>query len=145
MESLAPPLECAMFLRGALENGESVVVGLRRYLDYAPRDAFAVVLKGWWFAFEQGHDRKVWVQKSGTSARRAVLDLIERGLKGQAILVSLAELETEMMEASRNEIQAHMELLPTKMLMPLMGLQLPALLILLFWPMLNRLIMELSR
>ncbi len=145
MEGLAPPLKCAIELRTALENGETARTGLMRYLETAGTDDFASDVRQFVFAWDQGQNWRAAIAKISSPHRRALLELSASGFSGQPILSHLAELQREIEDAVDLEIRKYMELIPVKMLVPLLLFQFPAFLILLFGPLLRRLIEELNR
>jgi len=146
MEGLAPPLQCLIEIQAALQNGETVRVGIGRYFAVASgqRD-FAADLRRFLFAWDQGKDWRSIVVEISSPHRRALVDLIATALAGQPIIAHLEELKSEVVAAVDLEIKNHVELLPIKMLIPLLLFQFPAFLVLLFGPLLNRLIEELNK
>ena len=149
MEGLAPPLKCLIEVQAALQNGETVQKGLTKYLGFASlskeRDPFALQLRRFLFAWDQGQDWRALIAELSSPQRKALLELIATGLAGQPILSHLEELKLELMEACQADIDHHLELLPIYMLAPLLLFQFPAFLLLLFGPLLARLLQELSR
>ncbi len=146
MEGLAPPLACLIEIQSALQNGEAVRQGLARYLR-GPQAAnpFATDIKSFLFAWDQGQDWKIVVRKLRSPHRRALLEIVATGLSGQPIQAHLTELQTEITDACDLEIRRHLEVLPLKMLAPLLLFQFPAFLLLMFGPLLKRLLEELNR
>jgi hypothetical protein len=123
-----------------------VRVGVARYLtSVSLRDEFGADLRRFVFSWDQGGDWRSHVVRIGSPQRRALVDLIATALSGQPILAHLEELKLELVNAIDLEIRGHIELLPIKMLIPLLMLQFPAFLILLFGPLLGRLLQELNR
>jgi hypothetical protein len=149
VEGLAPPLKCLIEIQSAIQNGETVRNGLVRYLEWTQarcdENPFSSDVRKFLFAWDQGQDWKQVVRRSQTSHRRALLELMAVGLGGQPVQTHLEELRLEIVEACDADIQKHLEMLPVLMLAPLLLLQFPAFLLLLFGPLLNRLIEELSR
>lgn len=146
MEGLSPPLKCLIEVQTALRNGEAVRVGIARYLESArASDEFAPDLRRFLFAWEQGQNWRLVVSGVKSPHRRALFDLLATALSGQPILTHLDELRIELIHATEAELNRHLELLPIKMLIPLLVLQFPAFLILLFGPLLSRLIEEMSK
>lgn len=146
MEGLAPPLKCLIEIHAALQNGESVRTGINRYLASTPAHSdFAPDVRRFLFVWEQGGDFRAVIAKIRSPHRRALLDLIATALSGQPILGHLEELRSELIASADSEIREHLELLPIKMLMPLLFFQFPAFLLLLFGPLLNHLLEEINR
>lgn len=146
MEGLAPALKCLIEIQSGMKNGETIRGGLMRFLQLSPSsDEFTVGLRRFLFAWDQGQDWQEQIRRLSSPQRRALAELITVGLSGQPILPHLEELRIEMISACEIEVKRHLELLPLKMLAPLLLLQFPAFLTLLFGPLLNRFLMELSR
>lgn len=157
MEGLAPPLKCLIHVQSGVQNGESVRSSLTRYLhggdvlfDGSSRaleidDAFGHVLRRFLFAWEQGHDWRSLLNEAGSHQRRALLEVLACGLAGQSISAHLESLRDEITNACDLEIREHLELLPLKMLAPLLLFQFPAFLLLIFGPLLRHLVEELNR
>lgn len=146
MEGLSPTLKCLIEMQSALQNGETVRVGLKRYLaNPTPKDRFAKQVRAFLFAWEQGQEWQTTVRYVPEIQRRTLLEVAACGLAGQSILPHLESLREELMAASHHEIEAHLEMLPLKMLVPLLLFQFPAFLVLLFGPLLRHLIEELNR
>ncbi len=150
MEGLAPPLKCLIEIQSALQNGEAIQRGLTRYLQIAASNGgsdeeFASLLRRFLFLWDQGQDWRSVIVQVKSPQRRALLELIATGLAGQPILSHLEELKSEIVDACDSEIRKHLELLPIYMLAPLLLFQFPAFLLLLFGPLLSRLLQELSR
>ena len=146
MEGLAPPLKCLIQIQSSIANGESVRSALARYLQTAGTDCvFALVVRKFLFAWEQGHDWRVVLQECSSSHRCALIEVFACGLSGQSISAHLESLREEICSACDLEIKDHLELLPLKMLAPLLLFQFPAFLLLLFGPLLRHLVEELNR
>lgn len=146
MEGLAPTMKCLIEIHSAIRNGESVRTGITQYLKASVgQDECASQMRSFLFAWEHGRDWKAVIASVGSSHRRALMDLIASGLQGQSILSHLEELRVDVMSACEDEIRHKLEILPLKMLMPLLLLQFPAFLLLLFGPLLGKLIEELNR
>lgn len=134
MENLAPPLLLVVNLKREMERGHSVREALAKYL-HETNDDFAQVVAAWHVRVEQGLDYKYSSIKS--LPRRALLMLLERGLRGEAIFQHLQRLELEIIESCQEEIQQKLQKLPFILMLPLLLLQFPAFLLLLFGPFLE--------
>ena len=146
MEGLAPPLKCLIEMQSSLQNGEVIRIGLRRYLASAPaKDDFASIIRRFVFAWDQGQDWRAIILQVSSPQRRALMDLIALSFAGQPIMGHLDELRIEIVAACDLEIRAQLDMLPLKMLIPLLIFQFPAFLLLLFGPLLGHLIQELNR
>lgn len=69
---------------------------------------------------------------------RTLLSIFRDGLSGDSVLERLQELQRDLERQTEIDIQAHIERLPMIMLVPLLLLQLPAFLLLLLGPLVNR-------
>jgi hypothetical protein len=155
VEGLAPVLKCLIEIQSSVQNGEPVRAGLTNFLRVSDqREEFAADLRRFLFAWDQGHDwrRRFFSSNFSTRSRRlqspyrrALIEILAAGLAGQPVLTHLEELRLEIERACEIEIKGHLESLPLKMLVPLLLFQFPAFLLLLFGPLLNRLIQELNR
>ena len=147
MEGLAPSLKCLIELQSALRNGETVRTGVGLYVrKCSANEEYARQLQQLLFAWDQEHsDWRASLHSIRGPHRRALAELLCAGLAGQSILNQLQELREEVIRASEHELKAFVDLLPIKMLVPLLLFQFPAFLLLLFGPMLVKFIQELSR
>jgi len=146
MEGLAPPLKCLIQVQSSISNGESVRSAIARYLQHASTDdEFSIVIRQFMFSWEQGHDWRSVMRTVESAHRRALIEVLATGLSGHAIATHLESLKTEICSACDLEIKDHLEMLPLKMLAPLLLFQFPAFLLLLFGPLLRHLIEELNR
>jgi hypothetical protein len=134
MENLAPPLRCLMVIRTNVENGDSVLMGVRKYLSVV-NDDFSLVVARWLFEFEQGMNSPL---PAMTTQRRVLLDVLRAGLQGQPIHLRLQQLEEDFIRACNDQISLELDSLPLKLLIPLLLFQFPAYLLLLFGPILNQ-------
>jgi hypothetical protein len=145
MEGLAPPLKCAIELQAAIRNGESVRTGVHRFVGTARADdEFATYLRGLLVAWERGLE---WRSSLDTQSpqRRALVEIVANGIAGHAIASQLDAVRLEVERACEHEIREHLELLPLKMLVPLLLFQFPAFLLLMFGPLLRHLVEEMNR
>lgn len=146
VEGLSPSLKCLIEMQSALQNGETVRAGLRQYLsERDPKDLFAKQVGAFLFAWDQGQDWRAAIRSVREAHRRTLLEVAASGLSGQSILPHLESLKAEIVDAAELEIESHLEMLPLKMLVPLLLFQFPAFLLLLFGPLLRHLIEELNR
>ena len=147
MEGLAPSLNCLVEMQSAIRNGETVRAGVSSYLlKSPPHEEYSQQLRALLFAWDQEHsDWRSALHAIKGPHRRALAELLCAGLAGQSILSQLNELRDELVRASEIELKAYVDLLPLKMLVPLLLFQFPAFLTLLFGPLLSKFIQELSR
>ena len=135
MDFIAPPLKTVLYLRMQIGNGISVHSALREYL-ITETDSFRSELLTWY----QKKQSDPGIQyDSPRFFRKQVVQTIERGLRGEPVDKILQDLEYEMLEISREDMEAHMDRLPSLMLIPLMVFQLPGFLLILLGPVFTRL------
>jgi hypothetical protein len=150
MDGLNPALRLLLTVKTSMERGESVRHGLMKALHrptqpstrsntHSNTDEFSNLVSAWFARHEQGISASTVRAKIKSPYRRNLLDLIERGLKGESILQPLRNLEIEMIQACHEELERRILMLPMKALIPLLFLQFPALAILFLCPFLSRL------
>lgn len=139
MESLAPPLDLVLWIKYDLEKGLSVKFSLQNYIKKADGQ-FQVVLMTWLSLYEQGKPTDIVKNAQSSQIRRSLIEVLERGLKGEPILKTLELLEQEIIMACEAEIDEKVQKLPFLLLIPLLLFQLPAFLLLLFGPLLSMLL-----
>jgi hypothetical protein len=101
------------------------------------RSGYAKDVSKWISLCDQGLDTTQALQKQRSRYRRSLLELLERGLRGESIYVYLCQLEQETIEACQDEISRKLSKLPFLLLGPLLLMQFPAFLLLLFGPLLQ--------
>ncbi|KYG70770.1 hypothetical protein AZI85_02240 [Bdellovibrio bacteriovorus] len=136
MEGLAPPLELLSSVKRAIEKGQSVKQGVLHYIKKHDGE-FPLIVTQWLALLQQGQDPKECIQGLSSLHRRTLLQILERGLRGEAIHGVLVRLEEELIEACNEEITNKIARLPFIMLVPLLIFQFPAFLMLLFGPLLQ--------
>ncbi len=136
MESIAPPLKLLLSVKKALEKGQSTRQGLLIYLK-SDQDHFSEKVTKWYALFQQGLSTSEIIRQISSPHRRILLQLLQRGLAGESIYNPLCQLEIEIVEACHEEIACKMAQLPLVLLVPLLLLQFPAILMLLFGPLLQ--------
>lgn len=138
MESLAPPLQCALEVRWAMENGQSLRSALMNYCQSSDTE-FAREVAEWLLWRDCGRPLSEFKLKFDSEQRKILLELFNQGLEGLPILPRLHELEQELLRVCLQQIDRQIALLPFQSLIPLLGCQFPAFLILLFGPLLQEL------
>jgi len=141
MEGLSPPLHLCMEIRIGIENGDSMQTTIDRYLMNNPT-VFGQFVQKWYFMYKQGRSTSDFLNSLESQYRQTLLEVVEGGLNGQPILKLITELETEIMQATKDELDADLKLLPLKLLLPLLLFQFPAFLLLLFGPLLSTILKE---
>lgn len=144
MEGLAPPLKLCIEVRMGLEKGDTVRTTLKNYVQKFSEDPFSRLIATWLLRHEQKNSTKDLVTKEKSVYRRGILTLLERGLQGEPIYPQLVQLEEDILEASKSEIEEFYLTLPVKMLVPVLIFQFPAFLILLLGPMLSHFLQQIG-
>ena len=131
MVSLAPPLKACLEIQLHIENGKSVSQSTQNYVQNHLSDPFAKELGLWLFEEKRGksppENKKLY--------RRMLIEILKRGLNGEPILESLQELEKELIEACKNDLDQKLIKLPYMSLIPLLLFQFPALFLILVGPL----------
>jgi hypothetical protein len=136
MEHIAPPLQLILHVKRAIETNSSVRSGVIKYIQHSRTD-FAKDVSKWISLRDQGLDGQGLIHAQRSQHRRCLLELLERGLQGEAIYSYLIQLELETIEACEDEISRKVTKLPFILLVPLLLMQFPAFLMLLFGPLLE--------
>lgn len=136
MESIAPPLALILQVKRSIERGQSVRQGIVSYLKRA-EDDFSPVVVQWMALMQQGQDPNLRLAAEISIYRKMLLQLLERGLRGESIYNMILQLEQETTEACQDEINEKIARLPFQLLVPLLIFQFPAFLMLLFGPLLQ--------
>ncbi len=144
MEDLNPALKCLIEMQAALQNGESVRAGLIRFVQSGDGE-FARNVRRFLFDREQGRDWRPAVSAIRSPVRRALLELAACGLEGQTIQSHLTELKAEIQNSCEGEIRQHVDMLPLRMLFPLLLFLFPSYLLLLFGPLVTHFLREIAR
>lgn len=144
MEGLAPPLALAIEIQSSLANGESIRSALVRFVADSQSE-FQQQVRRFLIAWDQSQDWRAIVRQINSPYRRSLLELAAHGLAGQSVQSQLSELQKEIETACDEEIELHINMLPLKMLLPLLLLQFPAFMMVLFGPLLSRFVEEMSR
>ena len=111
-------------------------LGVNNFLESKRVDRdFQHYVSLWAFRLENGTPKPDPTYAQRYPHRRALLLLLEQGLQGQSILDKLIDLEREIEVACEIEVKEDLEILPLKLLFPLLVLQFPAFLLLLVGPL----------
>lgn len=136
MESLAPPLQLCINVRLALECGESLFLTLKKQIQYIRPDFRQDVIKLIYHIEQHGRLQGIKFE-SRSQFRICVLTILGHGLMGDPIVQRLAELEVELKAACDEEVDEFIANLPMKGLVPILLIQFPSFLLLLFGPILK--------
>ena len=138
MESLAPPLDCCLEVELRIEMGDSVNAALLSWVKNHPT-AFAYLVRELLSEFRGAQQLDRVLLKCHSPFRRALFQVLWRGLKGEPILPALKVLRVEMTAACELELQNYYSRLPLVCLVPLLFFIFPAFMILLMGPVLSQL------
>jgi hypothetical protein len=136
MDYIAPSLQLIAYVKRSIEAGSSARSGVLLFIR-SERSNFTKDVLKWISLCDQGLETTQILQKQRSLYRRSLLELLERGLRGESIYVYLCQLEQETIEACQDEISRKLSKLPFLLLGPLLLLQFPAFLLLLFGPLLQ--------
>jgi len=130
-------LQCLMSVLSNLQSGHSVHAALR-LTTQAFTHPFYDEMKVFLVRFENGRRGQDLTRGlehlSKTSARRALVQLYEAGLTGNSIVIPLKALREEFFYQCEVEYEKRLQILPLKLLIPLLLGFLPAVLCLLIGP-----------
>ena len=143
MESLAPPLELLIEVKRSIEKGQSTRQGILSYIKKS-KSTFRDDVSKWFIWVQQGQKIDSIMLQQRSISRKALFQLLERGLRGEAIYSQLQMMEQEIKEACQDEQAKYLARLPFLMLVPLLFLMFPAYLLLLFGPLLTEFLKQLG-
>jgi hypothetical protein len=135
MEGLAPPLKFVLELERALECGISVRMAAYRWVQNSHGE-FARELRELLVCYDAGQTAPS-PRQDQSFERRAVYEVLWRGLSGEPVLIPLRALREEIELASELELDEFMAKLPLRALIPLLFLIFPGFMILLFGPLIK--------
>lgn len=134
MENISPALVLVWDILRATEAGLSVSSGASHFLQRGGRCELSHCLR-----LSLRGDLKAASDFSThlSAPRRHLIRLIGAGLSGESIYEELRRIEVELIQGCEDEISQHLTLLPFKMMIPLLGLILPAMMIVLISPLIK--------
>ena len=135
MENLSPCLNLCWRLRRSLEIGESPRLALRSFAE--ERGEFPDFCRRWMEHRDRGADHLRLLNELPSASRRNLLTVTDRALSGHPVLPALRELQAEIEDLCRDEIERHLTRLPFQMLVPLLFFLFPAIMILILAPLLD--------
>jgi hypothetical protein len=136
MEHIAPPLQLILNVKRAIESGNSVRSGLLMYVQ-TDSSEFSQDVSKWVSLMDQGLKTTSVIHRQRSQYRRSLLELLERAMHGESVHLFLCQLEIEIIDACHDEIARKLSKLPFLLLAPLLLMQFPAFLMLLFGPLLQ--------
>jgi hypothetical protein len=143
VDGLTPTLKHLLALKSGIERGDSIRASMQRYV-LQNNDELSRLVATWLSRRDQGAATEDLLAKVESPFRQSSLQVMDRGLVGESIYQQVLLLEEETIEASKIEMERFLSLLPIKMLIPLLLLQFPAFLILLFGPLLAQFLKQTS-
>lgn len=128
-------------LKRAIEKNLSLQQGLQKFIQRTTnirgfRDDFAKIFVKWWQIRQK---TQISDLNNFNAQHRAIIMLVESGLRGQSIYEPLKALEADLVEICEADIQEHAAKLPLLLQIPLVFLVFPAICILLLVPTLCQL------
>ena len=136
MVALAPPLQACLEIKLHIEGGRSVASAIKTYVQNHLEDSFAKELGLFLFKQQTGQGDHQHFKPH----RQALVEILHKGLQGEPILQTLMELEEELVLASHEDLERHLQKLPFLGLVPLLLFQFPSIFILLVGPLLAHLL-----
>jgi hypothetical protein len=137
MEGLAPSIRCVLDLERSLECGVSMRSAVYQWVQSSQND-FVEDVRALVIAHDAGQSLPTYNIRC-SQERRAVLDLIWRGLCGEPVLAQFRALRDEIELAASLELDEFMVRLPMRALVPLLLFIFPGFMVLLFGPLLKTL------
>lgn len=143
MEGLAPPLQLLCEVKRAIENGATSKQGTLNFVRKYQGE-FPIQIARWLNLMEQGQKTDNFLTVIPSIHRRALLQLLERGFRGESIYQPLLTMEEEIISACQDEQNRVLARLPFLLLVPLLFFMFPAYLVLLFGPLLGQFLQQLG-
>jgi hypothetical protein len=143
MEGLDPTLLICLEARFAIESGESLRSFLREKAadpSFLLRRDLLILLHN----VENGQSLANMTFATQNQYTLSLFQLLAMGMYGEPIVARLRELEVEIRLSCDEQIDLYISALPLKGLVPLLFLQFPAFLLLLFGPILNEFLRGMS-
>jgi hypothetical protein len=136
MENLAPSLRILIFVRYSLERGEGLKSALTKWLKTEKTEPFSDDIQKMILLLNLSQSCNEVIQRQKSPYRRACLQVLMQGLKGESIYAQVCALEEETLEACKQEVEAFQLTLPIKTMLPLVLFQFPAFLLIVLGPLL---------
>jgi tight adherence protein C len=134
-----PALKVLQDIRLQMQAGKSLQFSIQ-WAASLSKDPFRRAILTWIARLESGQGSAfilmVLPELNSTAARRALIIILEKGLKGAPIDAYLAELEDEMFQIAEQTYEKHLQILPLKLMAPLIFFIMPSVLLLLLGPLL---------
>lgn len=137
MVHLPWPLEVLMFVRVEISEGRSVRSALDEYLQTHSRVELNI-LRVWYLSIQNSGRRSLDHPevRASNSQVRTLLQVLERGVRGEAILPALLELERDFLELCDDDLERFASRLPTLIMGTTALFLFPAFVLILIGPLL---------
>ncbi len=148
MSRLSPILSLLMDLETAVERGESVAYALRaiRSRRQALHQTQEMGLNLWiddlLLSWERGRPARAVSAPGDISLQLA--EILDEGWRGASVLRQLSDLRAYAEEQAESDLENFVQALPLRSLIPLLLFQLPSLMLVLLWPILQKLVRDLG-
>lgn len=136
MGDLSPTLVLIWDVLRAIEGGYSVMSGVQVFNNRNLRQHLSEEIKKVMRDTPPGQPNFKKC-RGVTLQQRHLLELIQLGNRGESVYETLKSLENELILSCEDEINRHLAILPFKMMLPLLGLIMPALMIVLITPLIE--------
>ena len=133
MEDLSPTLVLIWDVLRAIEGGYSVMSGVHVFNNRNLKQNLSEEIKK--VMQDMPGQPNFKICKGINLQQQHLLELIQLGSRGESVYEALKSLESELIICCEDEINRHLAILPFKMMLPLLGLIMPALMIVLITPL----------
>ena len=140
MEDIVPMARFIFRLQTLLRTGQSLTRSIPQALGQR-NDEFTLEMSRWWVHFQSGADQR---HLGSTDYRALLIQILEQGLGGVSIMGSLDVLYVEVFREQEQQMKRFLEKLPFRLLFPLLLCFFPAFLILLFGPIVQQILQEVT-
>ena len=96
-----------------------------------------------WWIYRQ--NKGLAYRKFSTDLRMVLAQVLDQGLQGASVLSNLEELYRQALGEQELQMKYHLEKLPFRLLLPLLLCFFPAFLLLLFGPLVNEFLLEVTK
>ncbi|MBE8221812.1 MAG: hypothetical protein HAW60_03695 [Bdellovibrionales bacterium] len=136
-------LSCTSYITLSLKQGVYLKLSLNTWASNNS-DSFALELREFLQHWEAGINLDKLIKKKTSYLKSSLFELFYMGLKGCGIYIPLKALEKELFIEAKRQVHRQLSKLPYIMLVPLLLFQLPSFLLLLFGPLLQNFLTQLS-
>ncbi|HRK09018.1 MAG TPA: hypothetical protein PLZ57_14720 [Pseudobdellovibrionaceae bacterium] len=148
MNHLSPVLRLLMDLEAAVERGEAVVQALRdiQSRDAEPRSELERAIGVWLSEVTANWERGLPARnlRAPGDLCQQLSEVLDEAWRGASVLRQLSELRAYAEEQAEADLENFVQALPLKSLIPLLLFQLPSLMLVLLWPILQKLVRDLA-